>query len=251
MSSSMKKTTKKAVFLKKKTKGPGPFVPKVHLPRALPPTSEKTSKTQLVSNAGEQGLLQQVGREADEALAIGKRVLGMLNVENKNLSFSTVSVSTDYSGLTYNPLGSITQGDTDSQRDGDSLKLKGWKGKLLFTRGGTDSIVAYAFVQEGPTFITALQQVFEGAGTLLAPVSQPLWDSRLGFKVLSMHCRALTQDDPFWIIPFDHHFNHDVQYYNNSTTVYEGKVSLIVISGYTGGAPPTISFDSQMRWIDN
>lgn len=213
-----------------------------------PPTAKVApGATSLAS----EGMLQNIGREADEALAIGKRVLGMLNVESKALKFATTNVSVDYSGLSYSPLASITQGDTDSMRDGDSLKVKGFRGKLQFTRGGTDSIVSFCFTQEGPTFISATQQVYEGAGTVNAPISQPMWDSRFGFRRLKTQTRALTQNDPFWIIDFDHHFDHDVQFYNNSTTVYEGKVSLFLISNYTGGGPPTISFDSEIYWVDN
>jgi hypothetical protein len=250
----------------------GPFKPTINIPRMLPvasPTSspqESTSTTtvatchQPLANAvaparfvsNEAGILERVGHEADEALAIGKRVLTMLNVESKEYSYSFAPISVDYSGLSAFPIQNITQGDTDSQRDGDSFKLKTWKGALAFTRGGVDAIVAYAFTLEGPTFITQLQQVFEGSGTTQAPLSQPLWDARLGFKVLKHGIARLTASDPYHIVQFDHKFNHDVQFYNNSTTVYQGNVTLRFVSNNAGGgSQPTVSMDSQLSWVDN
>lgn len=222
---------------------------------ALPPavTGPITQPTTLAeaSRGGDAGILQQVGREADDALAIGKRILGMLNVESKEVQVA-FNTSTDYVGGLYNPLASITQGNTDSNRDGDSLKLKHWKGKLSFTRGTVDSIVAFCFVQEGPSFITTVSQVFESVGTASAPMSQPQWDSRLGFKILHEGCLALTANDPLRIHAFALDFNHDVQYYNNSSTVYEGKVSLYIISDQAAGVnAPTVRLVAQLDWVDN
>lgn len=214
------------------------------------PLVEPTDRS--VRLASEPGMLQQIGRDADEALAIGKRVLSMLNVESKSYSYNVTANSVLQAGSGFGPLAVVTQGDTDSQRDGDSLKLKGWEGNLLFTRGGVDAIVAYMFIQEGPEFITTPSQLFELVNTVNAPLSQPGWDSRLGFKVLSHGIHCLTNSDPYAKVSFRHKFNHDVQFFNNSTTVYEGEVSLWVISNNAGGgSQPTLHMASQLSWIDN
>lgn len=244
----------------------GAFKPTVSIPRMLPVASPPTNcsiptSTQVTKpdgfvmvppvRASEAGLLERVGHEADEALAIGKRVLTMLNVESKEVNV-TFNSSIDWNGAWLQPMTGITQGDTDSQRDGDSFKLKSWKGGLAFTRGTADSVFTYAFVQEGPTFLTANSQVFEAVATLVAPLSDPAWDSRLGFRLLRKGTFALTANNPCHVVRFDHEFNHDVQYYNNSTTVYEGKVSMFMISDDSGGGTaPTARMSSQLVWVDN
>jgi hypothetical protein len=219
---------------------------------ALPPVASVTTTSGnppvLVSD---RGLLEEVGREADKALAIGKRVLTMLNVESKEIA-TTFNTVFDWNGGLYNPLALVTQGDTDSMRDGDSFKLKGWRGNLAFTRGTADCFVSYTFVQEGPTFITAVAQVYEFVAQAYAPLSQPSWDSRLGFRILKKGTFQLTASDPLRNEEFSFDFNHDVQYYNNSTTVYQGKVTVYITSSDSGGATaPSGRLCGQMDWVDN
>lgn len=197
-------------------------------------------------------MLQNIGREADEALAIGKRVLTMLNVESKGTSYVANAVAVDYTGVTYQPLASISQGSSDATRDGDSLKFKSWKGHVQFTRGGVDAICALMLVQEGPTFVVGHPAtLFSGYGTVGAPLSEPVWDARLGFKILEHRVFALTNSDPYKIIKWDHNFNHDVQYYNGTNTVYEGQVTVVFISNITGATAPTVSFGTTYSWVDN
>ena len=239
---------------------PGPFKPKVSIPRQLPALASQPPAVATTSGhppvlASEPGLLQRVGQEADEALAIGKRVLTMLNVEAKAIQYAVVYPGTSVlnSGQNYDPLTVISQGSTDAQRDGDSMKLKFWHGSLLFVRGGVDAIVSYIIVQEGPAFIgTGYNYLYQAIGTANAPLSQGNWDARFGFKILSHGVRSLTNNDPFWNVKFDHKFNHDVQYYNNTSVVYEGNVKLFVISNNAGGgSQPTVCFDTTLSWVDN
>lgn len=246
---------------------PGPFKPTVPVPRSLPvvasPPIVNTSSTTptsghppvlAVARTVEPGLLERVGHEADEALAIGKRVMTMLNVESKGTSYAASAVSIDWSGITYQPAASIAQGSSDSTRDGDSLKFKGWNGHLQFTRGGVDAIVSYALIQEGPTFLTSgiPAAVFQSAGGAGAPLSEPAWDGRLGFRILKREVFALTNNTPYHIVDFRHKFNHDVQFYNGTSTVYEGQISLIFISNITAGATvPTVTFATNYSWVDN
>lgn len=85
-----------------------------------------------------EGTLQQVGREADNAWAGVKRIMELLNVEEKYVDFYS-AVNVNYTGVLLDLVGTITQGVGRGQRTGDSIKLTRICVRFTMTNGGDTS----------------------------------------------------------------------------------------------------------------
>jgi hypothetical protein len=194
-----------------------------------------------------------VGHTADQAWNLAKKALSMLNVEYKEVSvgYTGSSNTIDYNGTLLLATSNISQGSTDSTRNGDSIKLQRLKGLWAFFRGGADAIVRMVVTVEAAPGINANSNVCESAGSSNAPLSFPSWDYRHNFRVVFDRTIILTSQDPEKVVDLDLKFDHDVQYIAGGTNVAHGQVTLWFFSDLVTSNLPYMRSTSQLSWLDN
>jgi len=217
-------------------------------------TKKKNNRRPLREQGAGETIGRAIGQTADEAFSMAKKALSLLNVEAKEVQaplYTTAATTIDYNGVQNQPLAAISQGVADTQREGDSLKLKRIQGTLAFVRGGADAVISMMITKEPVPYLTSVGQLYENATGFVAPLSQTSWDTRQNFKVLKKITFAVTANEPIKIVPIDLAFDDDVQYLAATTTVTKTRIMFTFISNLVTTNLPYVYGICQTSWIDN
>lgn len=113
-----------------------------------------------------------------------KRLIGNRQ-ETKYFTKSYTNVTIDFNGLLHD-LSNVSQGDGDSERDGDKIYLKmvHIRGYCQVSSASTYNVIRFLLVQWKPNSIPSVSDILQNIGTANAPNSFINWDKRQMFRVL-------------------------------------------------------------------
>lgn len=192
------------------------------------------------------------GGLAYRAFRMAKKLSNAINTEYKAYDVTSVAGSVDYNGGVSSLAALISQGTTDNQRIGDSLKLQNLTLRYIGVRNTADSILRVMVIFDPQNKISAVTDVLAATGSAISVVSPKNYDKRFYSNVLYDRTMTLTSaDHPYVIedivIPVDKH----VQYSGGTTTVNTGDLKLLVISNVVTTNLPTLTYYARLTYTDD
>lgn len=204
------------------------------------------------------GTLQQVGREADAAWAGVKRIMSLLNVENKHVYYNVSGSNVTQAGSVLDLGSLISQGVGGAQRIGDSLKVLRVRVKMMFVFSGGGSTrqpctVVLGHSRDG---VPAVADVFAVVSSTTSGLAFPAdtyqqvdkWSSHKTVPLCAV--AAYGNDQLCEYVEFNQKFGHDVLYTNGSTTTASGSFWLAYISSEPTSFP-TVDIAVDIEFVDN
>ncbi len=193
--------------------------------------------------------------DAAKALAIARKVRGLINVEYHSLS-TVFTVDPNTSGVALN-LSAIAQGDTINNRQGNKLRVKHLEvgGIITLHASATNSQVRMMIVRDnnGSTTPPTISSLFANAATFFAnrlKLGDPQTNSRftvLWDRFIIMDAgHGLTQKF-HWSTGLDHHV-----YFTGTSATDEGKGHMyLFIASNEATNDPVVAANATLKWIDN
>jgi len=218
---------------------------------ASAPTPKAPPGFTLIRKEGEEGTLQQVGREADNAWAGVKRIMNLLNVESKHV-FSSLNANVTQAGAVLDLGSLIAQGVGGSQRTGDSVKIKRVRIKTSFySTGGNDEITAVLGLSKDGIPAT-MGDIFNQISSVYSGLNFPndqqsqadKWIQERQFNLVFGSDKAKVTH------VFEHTFNHDLVFTSGTTTTASGSIWFAYISG-AASVFPAVNFSTDIEFVDN
>lgn len=191
---------------------------------------------------------------AYKAYRLASKVASLVNAEHKYYDTQS-GFQSDYNG-TLNSLVPIPQGDTQSTRDGDSLKIRNLDLRLQMNSVTSASHVRMVVFIDKLNTITAASDMYEDAGSVFAHLSQKKHMNRYDTVVLfdkTYTLNAPAVDDNSNIFKLNIPVNRHVTYEPATTNITAGNLKLLIISDQApaGAARPSTSFNARVWYIDN
>lgn len=192
---------------------------------------------------------------AVNGLMLAKKVARLVNVEVKEGTTTNTLTNVDHTTGLVATLNGFAQGDTDSTRDGDSVKMMRVRGKVYWKENGAnDSVGRFVIVHDKQATLSAVNQYFGSTGSIIAPLSCKGHDLRFQTKTLydsgafSLDAQAGEQNRCFDIdIPLNFH----TQYSGGTTTINTGALRLVAISSIATSNIPQIMYYFSVHYVDN
>lgn len=198
-----------------------------------------------------------VGSAAYTALKMAKRLKDMVNVEYKMLDTASSVNNVDWTGTLIYPLNSISQGDTDSNRIGDSIKLQNyvlryrcvWNPALTY-----EQIRVIVFEDKQCRFSQGsltMSSLLNNNATAYAPLGAKVYDNRFMTKIhydqtINLHANHPV-DEKDVVIPLNWHTQ-----FAGDTSRRTGDLVLAVISNITPGVnAPFFDYVTRITYTDN
>ena len=191
-----------------------------------------------------------VGDVASRALRMANTVRKLINVEKKYFDATQVIANTGFTstGIVYH-LTATTQGDTSSNRDGDSIKLTSEQFKIGVQVGSTNTQIRIILFQDNENAGTnpGITDLLE-ANNVYSPL---LHTNGRRFKVLHDIYDSLNT-----VNSVNKHYNFyekmDSHIKYNGAGTREGNIYIAFLSEQaTGAASPTGYIYNRIRFIDN
>lgn len=189
---------------------------------------------------------------AMQALKLAQHVKTLINVEHKFIDVEEAGFTVTNSGQVFLLTG-IEQGDGESQRNGDKVKLTSNSMKMnLEINGTTAGIVRVLLVNDkvskgvAPTFGELLQEQ-----TIIGHYNPDNCPSR--FKILSDKLVTLSSDNPQPVITLYDKLYHHITFTNTSATQADantGHLYLFIITNLVD-SQPAASFVNRASYVDN
>lgn len=179
-----------------------------------------------------------------------RKVKTQMNAEHKYLDYNISALNVDYNGHQYN-LNVMAQGDTDTTRDGDSIKVLNDSINLVVTRNGADALVRVIVFWDQMAKYSAVGNFLATTGSILAPLSPRNHDSRFWFKTLYDQVYSVTADQPQQMDKIRIKINRHTQFDAGTTTVDSGVLRILLISDQVTSNLPVVDFTSRCFFTDN
>lgn len=196
------------------------------------------------------GTKSAVGWLASKAWEGVKMLKDVVNTEYKYFDVAENNVNVDYNG--YLPgLCTPGQGDTDSQRDGDRLKMQNLTFRAQLKRNGADADIRVIILMDKQVKVASASDVLESTGAAAnATISPKNYDKRYQTRILYDRRWQLSTDRPQIDITFTKQLNMHTQFSAGTTTITSGKLMAIFISNINASTPQ-ISYYSRVTYTDN
>lgn len=173
-----------------------------------------------------------------------------------NVEFKQHNIQTAYTASTTGQIAqwtNIAQGDSDSTRDGSSIKIASIfaRGYVQIHASATASIVRLILVLDKQTN----QAIYASTDLLLTDeVTSPLnIDNGRRFKVLWDKVITLSQDKPIVQFKYFKKLPIHIRYDNSAaaiTSLTQSSLSLLRLSNEATNTP-TVHIDARLRYVDN
>lgn len=220
-----------------------------------------TTTPTTLAKAEPAGTLQQVGREADMAWAGVKRIMSLLNVENKHCYYNASGTNVTQAGSVLDLCSLISQGVGGSQRVGDSLKILRVRVKAQITLNvaGAGRQAVTVVLGHSKDGVPAVADVFAVVSSTTAGLAFPAdtyqqadkWSaSRTLHLAHAINGTTYIVDQFSEGLEFNVKFGHDVLFTNASTTTASGNVWLAFISNEPTSYP-VIDLAVDIEFVDN
>lgn len=173
--------------------------------------------------------------------------------ETKYWDDSESAVACTDIGAIYN-LTEITQGDSDSSRDGDSVTAMSYQIRFSATVGDNDNIVRLVVFQwHDLNSLPSVGQILPYTSSSLAVYAPYRHDTKPMFKILADKVLILDSDDPiaYGKIFISKGFNRKIQFNTPSGSTIHNGLYLLAVSNSGVVTHPSISYVSRCRYKDN
>jgi len=238
---------------------PPPILAATHGAMALL-AKQSLERDKVVSSLAKRGgTFSNLGGDVDSMIEHGQEawaaVKRLLNVETKNLQ-GTMSATVTSVGSAYyvDFLGNMTQGDSDAQRNGDSIKVNRLRANF---RVEYNPAIAPSVQYIRVMLVASVDELVEPAdvnvrdSTPYAPFGLALWDKRQQYTVLYDRLHDLSSEEPSRVFRIDHDFReHHAQFLSGSTTITKGGLQLLFWSGENVQGTPVVG-DWSLDFVDN
>jgi len=191
------------------------------------------------------------GGMAYKALTLARKIADAVNIEYKHSDTNGAPAAVDYTGGVLTLLSSISQGITDQQRIGDSIKVQNNMIRFSIARNGTDALVRVILIWDKQNQISATSDVLELVGAANAPLSPKNYDKRFRSQILfdktySLDAnRSILHDE--CALDVDQH----VQFSAGTTTPVTGDLILMTISNLVTTNLPTFGYYNRVTFTDD
>ncbi len=197
------------------------------------------------------GTLEQIGHEADMAWAGVKRIMSLLNVEQKRKVVGVGGTNISNAGYLNDLTSSISQGVTGTTRVGDSMKVKGVrvKGFFVFGNAVTTLTIVLGHSKDGTPAIADVFSFTGAQGGMNYPlITQQPADKWSASRLLILDSVRFPVQEFELFVPF----SHDVTYAAGTSTVLTGAVWFAAISDLAAGATtPVLQYTYALDFVDN
>lgn len=145
----------------------------------------------------------------------------------------------------------ITQGDSNSQRDGNKITVKSIQFKAQIYRTNTQDantrVVLAKWFNPDPGVNPATTELMLTGGSIFSLVKA----GTAQFKILfDKHFNELTADSPTRTINFYKKMNSDTHYSSNAATAWTKNQYILFLISDQATDSPTINFQCRFRFID-
>lgn len=193
------------------------------------------------------------GSMAYSALKMAKRLKDMVNTEYKFYD-QNVNASYDHTG-NLNILNTPAQGQTDTTRIGDSIKVQNLtlRGYIYANAAAVSTLFRIMVLWDPQNKSTATSDILANVASVYAPISPKNYDKKFQTRVLHDKCysivsggadSAMRQFDV--VIPVNQH----TQFEAGSTTINTGALKILLISA-AGVNLPTCVYTARVTYTDN
>lgn len=190
---------------------------------------------------------------AYEAYKMGTHLKSVLNVETKQIEDVTLQSPTNSGYLS--TLNAIAQGDTDTTRDGDSIKIMRIKisGFASINLASTDpQFLRIMVIWDSNNTITSASNVLGSAGNSYVVNQNKNWDYRFKYSVLYDRRVALCPNGASGVIfpSTNIEIKKHTNYLNGTTGIQNGALKIVLFSNVATDAPAVVLL-TQIQYVDN
>lgn len=192
----------------------------------------------------------QVADYAYKGYKMAKRLMDAINIEYKMHDVVLTTTDCDYSGDIIT-LNSISQGDTDSTRDGDSCKLQNLTIRY-FVKHTSNAIVRVIIYWDPDNSIAAASELLDSTGSSLAPLSFKDYDNRFKTRIIYDRKHILTAGGGLLqavdkVIPINLHTQFDA----GSSSVNSGALKMCVVSTEAPASNVNLTGHAHLTYTDS
>ncbi len=196
--------------------------------------------------------------DAAKALKLAKYVKGLVNVEYKQINVQSTNVSIGTSAV-HNELTNLLQGHEDTQRDGNSIRLKSIhiKGFIKTITSSSKNVVRLVVVLDKQTnqAQAAFSDIFFDNSAGDAVISDRNIDNTRRFTLLWDKVIVLEASSSAGTRYFNFYkkLNMPIRYDGNAndiTDLTQNSLQFIQVSD-TVSSTPIITFHARLRYLDN
>lgn len=165
---------------------------------------------------------------------------------------STYTNTVSYTG-TIQSLCDISQGDSDTTRDGDSLTISSLELRGFFVAGDAYNVCRVMLVQWFPTDGVAptISQILVNTGNLYASISVKAHDYRQQFKVLYDKILVVNTYNPTKMFYKKVYPKRRKIQYVAGTNTGNNKIYIIMISDSSAVSHPSVYYDNKILFKDS
>lgn len=157
--------------------------------------------------------------------------------------------STSYGGSLYG-LSDVPQGDTDYQRDGDSLNKESLDLNYQIVRGDITQAFRLILFEWIPQTTPSQAEVWSTLGSGLAPLGYPVFDHKQVMRVLIDRLYGLSDTNTQIVDSIHLKLNGKIQF-DNGTTAGSHKLFLFIISDSAATSHPAFNGVSIFKFRDS
>lgn len=190
---------------------------------------------------------------ASKALSIALQTKKLLNVEYKHIDLGPVDTTPGNTGITIS-LNAVSQGDGSGNRDGLSIRMKNVNNRFKVTQNtsATKTIVRISLVMDKMpnSNKAAFTDIYE-SNSVLAQTNNV---TNHRFHVIYDRTIALSSSgDASYVFNWYKQLNHVVKYSGSGGTENDLEKNQLLLCFISSEPtyPPTVSYTSRVRFIDN
>lgn len=195
---------------------------------------------------------------AIKALRVANQVRQLVNTEFHYHDTSATQADVDYTG-SVGSLIDIPQGDGDTERQGDSIRLKNFKmeGTVEYDSAGTlaNQVIKIMILLDKQNKVSIPADVIESGyiSTGLAPFAPKDRDKMFQTKVLAQRIISVNADKPMSRFKIQlSNINYHSQFENETTTINTNDLKLLIISNDPSATDgPNINYIARVTFVDN
>lgn len=249
------------------------YAPALSLMSSVQLPSPRPKSQAITEKAEEKDSFDEVANMARSAYKIGRVLLGELNVEYKLIENKVEGLLPDWTGATTfsnSLVNTCSQGQTDTTRSGDSIKIQNLMLRGFVSSG--NSILTFT----NPTFVRCvvywqkntdvITQVFPSLvdtqngildfylkGLPLATNAPKDYDLDSTTTILYDKTWTISSNEPYHIFNKLIKINRHTQYENNTNVISSGALRVAFLSNQSNAVTtrPTVSWATRVYFIDN
>lgn len=192
------------------------------------------------------------GSTAYRALKMARRIADAVNIEYKERdTFNQITPT--WTGSVVSLVGNIIQGDGQSERVGDSIKLQNLTMRMIVTPGANTEYLRVIVFHDKQNAITTGAQLLQNTGSIQTIISPKNEDNKYVSKVLYDKVIPIvpTSAKAVFIERKVFPLNWHCHYSAGSTTVKDGDLKIAFFSGTAAVSTSLLNYNLVVSYTDN